>query len=86
MGGDDSQKLLPWRGMILLSGAQTSGSFRLQHCSGKLRGRELVAHPRGSATDGLGYFWQADLGQFSRAPKQQRCFGHGFDSCFEFGI
>jgi hypothetical protein len=22
MGGDDSQKLLPWRGMILLSGAQ----------------------------------------------------------------
>jgi hypothetical protein len=22
MGGDDSQKLLPWRGMLLLSGAQ----------------------------------------------------------------
>ena len=27
MGGDDSQKLLPWRGIPLLSGAQqTSGS------------------------------------------------------------
>src|SRR5438128_11557962 len=44
MGGDDSQKLLPWRGMILLSGAQTSGSLRIQHCSGKLGGGELAAH------------------------------------------
>jgi hypothetical protein len=26
MGGDDSQKLLPWRGILLLSRAQTSGS------------------------------------------------------------
>src|SRR5437870_2897964 len=43
MGGDDSQKLLPWRGMILLSGAQTSGSLGIQHCSGKLRGWELAA-------------------------------------------
>jgi hypothetical protein len=24
---------------------------------------------RGPATDGLGHFWQADLGHFSRAPK-----------------
>jgi hypothetical protein len=36
MGGDHSQKLLPRRGIILLSGAQTSGSLRIQHCSGKL--------------------------------------------------
>ena len=28
MGGDDSQKLLPWSGAQLLSGAQTSGSVR----------------------------------------------------------
>ena len=34
MGGDDSQKLLPWRGMLLLSRAQTSGSLRNQHCNG----------------------------------------------------
>src|SRR5438094_8004580 len=37
MGGDHSQKLLPRRGILLLSGAQTSGSLRIQHCSGKLR-------------------------------------------------
>jgi len=28
MGGDGSQKLLPWRGILLLSRAQTSGSLR----------------------------------------------------------
>src|SRR6266568_3662737 len=58
MGGDDSQKLLPWRGMILLSGAQTSGLLRIQHCSGKLRGRgDLVGLPRPkpAAAVGLSY-------------------------------
>jgi hypothetical protein len=34
MGGDDSQKLLPWSGLLLLSRAQTSGSLRNQHCIG----------------------------------------------------
>ena len=33
MGGDDSQKLLPQRGILLPSGAQTSGSLRNQHCN-----------------------------------------------------
>jgi hypothetical protein len=34
MGGDDSQKLLPWRGNSLLSGAQeTSGSLQNQYCN-----------------------------------------------------
>jgi hypothetical protein len=28
MGGDDSQKLLPWRGISLLSGAQKTSGFR----------------------------------------------------------
>jgi hypothetical protein len=38
MGGDGSQKLLPWRGISLLSGAQTSGSQQNQHqhCTEKL--------------------------------------------------
>ena len=27
MGGDDSQKLLPWRGMTLLSGAQQTSGY-----------------------------------------------------------
>ena len=36
MGGDDSQKLLPWRGALLLSGAQqTSGVQQHQHFSSK---------------------------------------------------
>src|SRR5437879_13460793 len=37
MGGDHSQKLLPWRGISLLSGAQTSGSQlnQHQHCTEK---------------------------------------------------
>jgi hypothetical protein len=43
MGDDDSQKLLPWRGISLLSGAQTSGSQQNQHqhCTEK-RGRLSV--------------------------------------------
>jgi hypothetical protein len=33
MGGDDSQKLLPWRGIPLLSGAQQNSSLlQNQHC------------------------------------------------------
>ena len=36
MGGDDSQKLLPWRGISLLSGAQqTSGSLQNQYSTSK---------------------------------------------------
>jgi hypothetical protein len=38
MGGDDSQKLPPRRGMILLSGAQqTSGSFEINTVARKDR-------------------------------------------------
>ncbi len=54
MGGDDSQKLLPWRGMILLSGAQTSGLLRIQHCSGKLGGLGNLPLPP-LARSGLNY-------------------------------
>jgi hypothetical protein len=36
MGGDDSQKLLPWRGSLLPSGAQTSGSLQNHHSSSKV--------------------------------------------------
>ncbi len=36
MGRDDSQKVLPWRGALLLSGAQqTSGFQQHQHFSSK---------------------------------------------------
>jgi hypothetical protein len=38
MGGECSQKLRPWRGMTLLSGAQqTSGSLENQHSTSKSR-------------------------------------------------
>ena len=33
MGGDDSQKLLPWRGMLLLSGAQNLRLTAKSHSS-----------------------------------------------------
>jgi hypothetical protein len=39
MGGDDSQKLLPWRGIFLLSGAQT---FRFSGVSLYLKTRPSV--------------------------------------------
>ena len=35
MGGDDSQKLLPWRGIHSSPGRRTSGSLRNQHSSSK---------------------------------------------------
>ena len=42
MGGDHSQKLLPWRGTYLLSGAQqTSGSFQNQHSNSNARNSGL---------------------------------------------
>jgi hypothetical protein len=84
MGGDDSQKLLPWRGILLLSRAQTSGSLRNQHCNGNgahvLRG---CLRNCGSATDCLGHSWQAQVGQFWRAPKpclRKRILGAQYDS------
>jgi hypothetical protein len=54
MGGHDSQKLLPWRGIQILSGAQqTSGVLQNQHCSGNtvvgIAGC-LAARRRGSLT------------------------------------
>jgi hypothetical protein len=47
MGGDDSQKLLPWRGTGLLSGAQqTSGYYKLN---------TLTQHP----SVRVAFFWCA---------------------------
>jgi hypothetical protein len=71
MGGDDSQKLLPWRGILLLSRAQTSGSLRNQHCNGNNAPFCAAASGLGSATNCLGLSWQAQVGQFWRAPKPQ---------------
>ena len=48
MGGDHSQKLLPWRGLILLSRAQTSGLQNLysnRNCGWEMMGAPLDCLP-----------------------------------------
>ena len=76
MGGDDSQKLLPWRGMYSSPGRKPPAQQQNQHCNGKLRwggpGHHFAQQPRRhSATDCLGHFRKADLGHFSQAPKPE---------------
>src|SRR5712691_5364091 len=76
MGGDDSQKLLPWRGIYFPSGAQTSGSnYEINNVTETAVGISWVPPPLASlalasATARLGHFWKAQVGQFCRAPKQ----------------
>jgi len=42
MGGNDSQKLLPWSGIALRFGAQQTSGFRPnQHCNGNCGERVL---------------------------------------------
>ena len=36
MGGDDSQKLLPWRGIHSSPGRKPPAHLQNQHCNGKL--------------------------------------------------
>src|SRR5437660_6359892 len=75
MGGDDSQKLLPWRGIYFPSGAQTSGSnYEINNVTETAVGISWVPPPLASlalasATARLGHFWKAQAGQFCRAPK-----------------
>src|SRR5712691_2820027 len=75
MGGDDSQKLLPWRGIYFPSGAQTSGSnYEINNVTETAVGISWVPPPLASlalasATARLGHFWKAQVGQFCRAPK-----------------
>ena len=79
MGGDDSQKLLPWRGTYSSPGRKNLRLMPNQHCNGKLklesRGQPppSVAGPAvASATGRLGHSWKAQPGQFWKAPKDQR--------------
>ena len=77
MGGDDSQKLLPWRGIYFPSGAQTSGShYEINNVTETAVGISWVPPPLASlalasATARLGHFWKAQVGQFCRAPKSR---------------
>src|ERR1035437_2926544 len=75
MGGDDSQKLLPWRGIHSSPGRKPPAQLRINNVT-ETAGWNLALTPPSlaglavaSATDRLGHFWKAHPGQFWRAPK-----------------
>src|ERR1039457_804802 len=75
MGGDDSQKLLPWRGSAPLQGANLRLNYEINNVT-ETAGWNLALTPPSlaglavaSATGRLGHFWKAHPGQFWRAPK-----------------
>src|ERR1039457_1713588 len=75
MGGDDSQKLLPWRGSAPLQGANLRLNYEINNVT-ETAGWNLALTPPSlaglavaSATGRLGHFWKAEAGQFWRAPK-----------------
>ena len=76
MGGDDSQKLRPWRGICSSPGrnkppAHSKINTVMENYGGRpAPDATFSGQPgRGSATDCLGHFWKANLGHFSQAPK-----------------
>ena len=72
MGGDDSQKLLPWRGIHSSPGRKPPAQLRnQQYLILRLEISRGGHHRSGraSATDRLDHFWKAEAGQFWRAPK-----------------
>jgi hypothetical protein len=79
MGGDDSQKLLPRRGILSPPGRKPPAHYEIntvaENCAmgnSPTPPSPAKASPgRASATDCLGHSWQADLGHSSRAPKSE---------------
>ena len=81
MGGDDSQKLLPWRGSYSSPGRKPPAPLRNQHSNpnpppdpprrlaGERRRLCLGEYVRGSATGRLGHSWKAQAGHSWRAAK-----------------
>ena len=89
MGGDDSQKLLPWRGIDSSPGRKPPAHLRTNNVT-EPAGRNLVGrhhHPRPvwptSATSRLGHFWKAEAGQLWRAPKFALFTGSGRGSVYQ---
>src|SRR5665647_3971203 len=75
MGGDDSQKLLPWRGIHSSPGRKPPAQLRINNVT-ETAGWNLALTPPSlaglavaSATGRLGHFWKAHPRQFWRAPK-----------------
>ena len=74
MGGDDSQKLLPWRGIHSSPGRKPPAHYEINNVTdtalGNLARGDTIVLAQTSATDRLGHFWKAEAGQFWRAPKR----------------
>ena len=66
MGGDESQKLLPWRGIHSSPGRKPPAQLSKSTISLKLavEARSLATPAMASASARLGHFWKANLGQF----------------------
>jgi hypothetical protein len=75
MGGDDSQKLLPWRGIHSSPGrkppahyeSNVTEAWNLAGATTTIAGLAVA-----STTGRLGHFWKAEAGQFWRAPKASK--------------
>ena len=64
MGGDDSQKLLPWRGSTPLRGANLRLHYEINNVTQVGISRvptSLASLAIASATARLGHFWQAQV-------------------------
>ena len=75
MGGDDSQKLLPWRGIHSSPGRKPPAQLRINNVT-ETAGWNLALTPPSlaglavaSATGRLGHFWKAYPGQFWALPQ-----------------
>jgi hypothetical protein len=69
MGGDDSQKLLPWRGSTPLRGANLRLNYEINNVTETAVGisrvpTSLASLAIASATARLGHFWKVQVGQF----------------------
>ena len=68
MGGDDSQKLLPWRGIYSSPGRKPPAHYEINTVTETAP--RLARLPAGVwLSYCLGHFWQAQMGQFWRVPK-----------------
>ena len=98
MGGDDSQKLLPWRGIHSSPGRKPPAQLRINNVT-ETAGWNLALTPPSlaglavaSATGRLGHFWKAHSGQFWRAPKinlqlnRPRLIDRGGDQPFNYRL
>src|SRR5579871_2229885 len=84
MGGDDSQKLLPWRGTLSSPGrSRPPAHYEINTVMDNDFGPRRAPRQGDSATNWVGHFGRAQGGQFSKAPKPKSPRGpeHGDECC-----